>query len=126
MIEVLITEDAEQDYRESFCWYARKSQRAAEGFELEFGHALVAIAANPTRYPRCDDRHRFHLLKRDTLFRSYTDCWEKISAWLSLSPTQGDGQVIGGTANHKAEDIPLSTLEKFAEAVGKRLTLRIA
>jgi len=45
-------------------WYADRSKRAAEGFQAEFARALEAIAANPDRYPLCDDRHRFYLLKR--------------------------------------------------------------
>ena len=60
----LIAEDAEDDYTASFRWYAERSPRAAEGFEAEFARALDAIAASPERYPLCDDRHRFYLLKR--------------------------------------------------------------
>lgn len=64
MAEILITEGAEEDYTSSLRWYAERSQRAAEGFEAEFARALDAIAAAPDRYPLCDDRHRFYLLKR--------------------------------------------------------------
>jgi plasmid stabilization system protein ParE len=64
MNELLITERAEEDYTKSLRWYAKRSKRAAEGFETEFARALEAIAANPDRYPLCDDRHRFYLLKR--------------------------------------------------------------
>jgi len=64
MNELLITEGAEEDYLASLRWYADRSKRAAEGFEAEFERALEAIAANPDRYPSCDDRHRYYLLKR--------------------------------------------------------------
>ena len=64
MGDVLIGEGAEEDYAQSLRWYAERSKRAAEGFEAEFARALQAIAASPDRYPLCDDRHRFYLLKR--------------------------------------------------------------
>jgi plasmid stabilization system protein ParE len=64
MARLLIAAGAEQDYAASLQWYAERSKRAAEGFEAEFARALEAIAANPDRYPRCDDRHHFYLLKR--------------------------------------------------------------
>jgi len=64
MPELLIASGAEEDYAESLKWYAERSVQAAEGFEAEFAGALEAIAANPDRYPLCDDRHRFYLLKR--------------------------------------------------------------
>ena len=64
MIELLIGEGAELDYTESLRWYAEHSQQAAEGFDAEFARVLEAIADDPHRYPFCDDRHRFSLLKR--------------------------------------------------------------
>jgi len=64
MSDVLVGEGAEEDYAESLRWYAERSKQAAEGFEAEFTRVLEAIAASPERYPFCDDRHRFYLLKR--------------------------------------------------------------
>jgi len=64
MRELVIAGGAEEDYTASLRWYAERSKRAAEGFESEFARALEAIGANPDRYPPCDDRHRFYLLKR--------------------------------------------------------------
>ncbi|MCX7015040.1 MAG: type II toxin-antitoxin system RelE/ParE family toxin [Candidatus Sumerlaeota bacterium] len=64
MAEALITQGAEEDYTQSLQWYAERSQRAASEFEAEFERALEAIEANPDRYPLCDERHRFYLLKR--------------------------------------------------------------
>jgi plasmid stabilization system protein ParE len=64
MDEVLFAEAAEEEYTASLTWYAARYPRAAEEFEAEIGHALRAIAEHPERYPLCDDRHRFLLLKR--------------------------------------------------------------
>ncbi len=64
MGDVLISEGAEDDYVESLRWYSERSQRAADGFEAEFDQALEAIAENPDRYPTCDARHCFYLMKR--------------------------------------------------------------
>ena len=64
MDDVLIAEGAEEDYTQSLSWYAERSKSAAQGFEAAFARALEAIAANPERYPSCDDRHRFCRLKR--------------------------------------------------------------
>ena len=64
MDNLLIAEAAEEEYTDSLRWYAERSMRAAEGFEAEFERALESIAAHPERYPLCDDRHRFFLLKR--------------------------------------------------------------
>ena len=64
MGDVLVADAAEVEYTDSLKWYAERSRRAAEGFEAEFGQALESIAAHPDRYPLCDDRHRFYLLKR--------------------------------------------------------------
>ena len=64
MDNLLIAEAAEEEYAESLKWYAQQSVQAAEGFEATFEQALESIAAHPERYPLCDDRHRFFLLKR--------------------------------------------------------------
>ena len=64
MDNLLIAEAAEEEYTDSLRWYAERSMRAAEGFEAAFAQALELIAAHPERYPLCDDRHRFFLLKR--------------------------------------------------------------
>lgn len=76
MVDVLISEGAEEDYIDSLRWYAERSKRAAEGFEAEFARALEVISANPDRYPLCDDRHRFYLMKRypfQIIHRKITD-----------------------------------------------------
>ena len=64
MDNLLIADAAEEEYTASLSWYAERSKRAAEGFEAEFRRALESISAHPDRYPLCDDRHRFYLLRR--------------------------------------------------------------
>jgi plasmid stabilization system protein ParE len=64
MSNVVISEGAEEDYVESLRWYAERSKQAAEGFEAEFGQALEAVAEDPERFPTCDPRHRFYLMRR--------------------------------------------------------------
>ena len=64
MNSLLIDQGAEEDYADSLRWYAKRSQQAADGFEAEYAQALDAIAANPDRFPHCDVRHRFYLMKR--------------------------------------------------------------
>ena len=64
MDEVLVAEAAEEEYTASLAWYAARNPQAAEEFEAEIALALRAIAEHPERYPLCDDRHRFLLLKR--------------------------------------------------------------
>ena len=83
MDELLITEGAEEDYTASLKWYADRSPRAAEGFEAEFAQALERIAENPDRYPLCDDRHRFYLLKRYPFQIIYRQAFE--DRWLIVA-----------------------------------------
>lgn len=76
MADVLITKAAEHDYTESLSYYARRSADAAEGFELEFSEALAAIESHPDRYPMCDERHRYYLLRRypfQIIYRQHAD-----------------------------------------------------
>lgn len=64
MAEVRLASGAEADYTQALCWYAERSHRAAERFEAEFDQALLAIGTDPERFPRCDERHRYVLLRR--------------------------------------------------------------
>ena len=67
MADVLIT---------SLCWYAERSQRAAAGFQAEFDRAVASIEGDPHRFPRCDDRHRFYLMRRypfQVIYREQAD-----------------------------------------------------
>lgn len=57
------------------------------GFEVEFEEALKAIAAHPERYPLCDDRHRFFLLKRYPFQIIYRKTFE--DRWLVVAVAHG-------------------------------------
>ncbi|MBS0260846.1 MAG: type II toxin-antitoxin system RelE/ParE family toxin [Planctomycetes bacterium] len=83
MDEVLIAEAAEEEYTASLAWYAARSLQAAEGFEAEIGIALKAVAEHPERYPLCDERHRFLLIRR----YPFQVIYRKISAgkWLVVA-----------------------------------------
>lgn len=64
MNKLRLISPAEWEYTEALCWYAERSQRAAEGLDVEFDKALMSIAADPLRFPKCDDRHHFYLMDR--------------------------------------------------------------
>jgi plasmid stabilization system protein ParE len=64
MTKLRVVSIAEREYTEALCWYAERSQTAAEGFDAEFDKALAAIRANPGGYPACDSQHRFYLMDR--------------------------------------------------------------
>jgi plasmid stabilization system protein ParE len=64
MSKLRILSPAEREFTEALCWYAERSQRAAEGFDAEFDKALEAIRANPCQFPLCDERHRYYLMNR--------------------------------------------------------------
>jgi len=40
------------------------TSQAAEQFDAEIAHTLEAIAADPQRFPLCDARHRYYLMRR--------------------------------------------------------------
>jgi plasmid stabilization system protein ParE len=83
MDNLLIADAAEEEYTSSLRWYAERSKRAAEGFEVEFRRALESISQYPDRYPLCDDRHRFCLLKRYPFQVIYREVAE--DRWLILA-----------------------------------------
>jgi plasmid stabilization system protein ParE len=64
MGNLIICSAAEDDYTESLRWYAERSIEAANDFDTEFDRALGEITASPERFPRCDDRHRYFLMRR--------------------------------------------------------------
>ena len=64
MTNVTVCSAAEVDYTESLCWYAEHSTDTANSFEQEFDEAILQIANAPDRYPKCDERHRFYLMRR--------------------------------------------------------------
>ena len=64
MTKVILTSSAEVDFTESLCWYAERSIQAARDFDSEFDKALEQIASNPERFPFCDSKHRYYLMRR--------------------------------------------------------------
>ena len=64
MADVFICSAAEVEFAESLKWYAERSIEAANDFDAEFDRAVSQIAADPDRFPMCDDRHRYFLLRR--------------------------------------------------------------
>ena len=64
MANVVVCSAAEIDYTESLTWYAKQSDVAANDFDMEFDRALSTISDDPKRFPMCDMRHRFFLLRR--------------------------------------------------------------
>ena len=64
MANVIICSAAEVDYSESLTWYAERSTETANDFDAEFDLAISIIAGDPERYPMCDSRHRYFLLRR--------------------------------------------------------------
>lgn len=63
MIELVVCSTAEDEYADALTWYAERSVQAAERFDAEFDQALQTIATDPQRFPRCDDRHHYFLMR---------------------------------------------------------------
>ncbi len=64
MAELILCSAAEVDYTESLYWYAERSVEAASDFDEELHFALNEIKNAPERFPLCDSRHRFFLIRR--------------------------------------------------------------
>ena len=64
MAELTVCSAAEEEFSESLCWYAERSEQAAIEFDADVELALQTIATDPQRFPKCDDRHRFYLMRR--------------------------------------------------------------
>ncbi|MBA3481656.1 MAG: type II toxin-antitoxin system RelE/ParE family toxin [Pirellulales bacterium] len=56
--------DAEGEVAEAYTWYAKRSQRAADGFIAELDAALEAVQQTPARYAAHLHGTRRYLLKR--------------------------------------------------------------
>jgi plasmid stabilization system protein ParE len=57
-------DEATEESRESYRWYAERSIRAATGFVAELDRAVEAISENPERYPTHLHGTRRYLLRR--------------------------------------------------------------
>ncbi len=62
--EVTLHPEAEADYEHALVWYLERSPQAAERFEAAFHETIEAISSHPGMFPRCDDIHRYVLMKR--------------------------------------------------------------
>ncbi len=64
MIPVDFVPEARLDFDESFDWYAKRSEMAANRFSNAVDAALDRIAAKPDQFAAIDTRHRECLVKR--------------------------------------------------------------
>jgi len=90
MANLVISSAAEGDYAEALSWYADRSPEAAECFDVELDRALEIIASAPEQFPRCDERHRFYLMRDfpyQIIYRPHGTDWVVIAvAHTSRSP----------------------------------------
>ena len=96
MVELLISSAAELDYAEALNWYADRDVHAAEGFDAEFDRAIQSIVEDPGRFPQCDERHHFYLMRRfpyQLIFRKATDHWVIIAVATRLE-SHASGQAV--------------------------------
>ncbi len=63
MNRVRVCSAAEEEFTHALCWYAARNTDVARRFDSEFDTALQNIAATPNRFPICDDRHRYVLMR---------------------------------------------------------------
>ncbi len=64
MAEVTLHPAAEAEYEVALGWYLERSARAAAGFEDAVDRVIEFIETFPEASPLCDDRHRYHSLRR--------------------------------------------------------------
>ena len=68
MLEVELLPQARDDFEESYAWYFRQSEPAAERFATAIENAIEKICRNPAIGIRLDDDHRFYRIKRSFPF----------------------------------------------------------
>lgn len=64
MADMAFHPEAAAEFEEALCWYAERSERAAQGFEAAVSNALHDIEVAPERWPLIDRRHRIRLLEK--------------------------------------------------------------
>jgi plasmid stabilization system protein ParE len=82
MVDLVVSSAAEGDYAEALAWYAERSVETAERLEEHFDQALRVIASDPERFPLCDERHRYYLLRSfpyQVIYRQHEDHWVVIA-----------------------------------------------
>ena len=94
MANIIVCSAADVDYTESLTWYAEHSNDAANDFDAEFDRALKQIAETPERFPLCDSRHRYFLLRRFRFGSSIAlfTMRSSLSPWLTVPDRQTTGQ----------------------------------
>ena len=82
MIDLVVCSATEDEYAAALTWYAERSVQAAERFDAEFDQALETIASDHQRFPRCDNRHHYYLMRHfpyQIIYRQHTDHWVVIA-----------------------------------------------
>jgi len=82
MIDLVVCSSAESEYAEALSWYANRSVEVADRFDAELDRALHVIAADPERFPRCNERHRFYLMRNfpsQVIYRQHKEHWVVIA-----------------------------------------------
>lgn len=82
MSDLFVCSAAEGEYAEALLWYVDQSVQAAERFDAEFVRSLELIASSPLRFPKCDDRHHFYLMRHfpyQIIYRERNKQWVVIS-----------------------------------------------
>lgn len=96
MVDLGVSSAAEGDYANALSWYADRSVEAAERFETEFDRAIETIASAPERFPQCDERHRFYLMRHfpyQIIYRQHGTEWVVIAiAHTSRDPRYWSGR----------------------------------
>ncbi len=64
MIDVILTRAAEKEYASALAWHHRKGPWLARWFRAAVQEGLARIAEFPEASPRCDEKHRYCVLKR--------------------------------------------------------------
>jgi plasmid stabilization system protein ParE len=62
---------ADKEYQKTFRWYRRRSEKIADLFEAKMQEAIEKIAANPDRWPRSDNLHRWFRVRGFPFFLYY-------------------------------------------------------
>lgn len=63
-MRIRVCSAAASEFSDALRWYAERNPKAALAFDIEFTEILENIAGSPDRFPLCDDRHRYALMRR--------------------------------------------------------------
>jgi plasmid stabilization system protein ParE len=64
MTTVKICSAAEDEFSNALQWYAERNLEAAVRFDNDFDQVVSAISDSHHRFPYCDDRHQYVLMRR--------------------------------------------------------------